>query len=110
MLATTKQAVGAGLLAVLCSASHPYGGTEPFSPELPRKVAGLITQVEGEQMTISPTLNNNTKHMTGRLDGKKTRVTINGRAAHAQDLKITFLARGEMGLDDVWVSVSAERK
>ena len=97
--------------ALMCSAAHPYEGTTPFSLELsPRKVAGLITQVEGESLTISPTLNQTTHHMTGKLDPKKTRVTINGRAARTQDLKITLLAKGEMGLDDVWVSVNAERK
>lgn len=106
-----KRLLLAAATALICTAAHPHDGNSPFAPALsPRKVAGLITQVEGESLTISPTLNHTTHHMTGKLDPKRTRVTINGRAARTQDLRITLLAKGEMGIDDVWVAVNAERK
>ena len=38
----------------------------------------------------------------------RTRVMVDGRAAKSGDLKITYDAKAELGLDDVWISVRAD--
>ena len=72
-----------------------------------RRVQGVITAVELKSLTID--CNQTKKGVTGKLD-PSTRVTLNGKPAKAQDLRIAFSAKGEMGLDDGWVAVSAESR
>jgi len=69
-----------------------------------RRVKGIITAVEGPSMTITPT---GKKTVTGRLDPQRTQVIIDGHAARVGDLKVTYDAKAELALDDVWISVRA---
>jgi len=70
-----------------------------------RKVSGIITAVEAQSLTIQP---QGKKRVTGRLDPIRTRVMVDGRAAKSADLRITYDAKAELGLDDVWISVRAD--
>src|SRR5262245_13244258 len=85
-----------------------------FAPDLrqataatQRHVSGIITSVGTDSMTIALPQGNRT--VTGRLDARRTHVTVNGRAAQVGDLKVTYDARAELGLDEVWISVRATR-
>ncbi|MBL8606430.1 MAG: hypothetical protein JNL38_03885 [Myxococcales bacterium] len=73
-----------------------------------RRVQGVITAVDAQSLTIAPLHSN--RGVTGRLDPKRTRVVVNGRPAKVADLQVTFSAKAEMGLDDVWVSVQADSR
>ncbi len=70
-----------------------------------RRVNGIITQVEPARMSIQP-MHGKTA-ISGRL-AAGTLVTLNGHAAQIADLKITYDAKAELGLDDVWISVRAD--
>jgi hypothetical protein len=94
-------------LALLAGLLLPtLGSAEPLNTE--RRVSGIITAVESGAITICALDGKHTT--TGRVDASKTRVTINGKGARPGDLKVTFPARGAIGLDDVWLSVAAESK
>lgn len=68
-----------------------------------RHVHGVITAVEPAALTIATA-----QHaVTGRIDPSRTKVTINGHAAKASDLKLTAHAKGDLCLDDVWVAIDA---
>ena len=69
-----------------------------------RRIAGIITAVEPQSLTIAP--QRGTRPITGRLDAR-TAVTVDGHAAKVGDLKVTYDAKAELGLDDVWISVRA---
>jgi hypothetical protein len=84
---------------LLLGATVSYAATQ-------RRVSGIITQVEPVKMSIQPM--HGKPAVTGRLTPGKTIVTVNGRAAHIADLKITYDAKAELGLDDVWISVRAD--
>ena len=73
------------------------------------RIAGIITDVGPTSLTICPQ-KQGTRPVTGRLDRQKTRVVVDGRPASAADLQITYTAKAELGLDDVWVSVNAATK
>ena len=45
--------------------------------------------------------------MEGKL-GAATKVTVDGHAATVADLRVTYDAKAELGLDDVWISVRAD--
>jgi hypothetical protein len=70
-----------------------------------RRVSGIITAVEDRSMTIAPP--HGKKTVTGRLDDARTRVMVDGHPARVGDLKVTYDAKAELGLDDVWISVRA---
>ncbi len=70
-----------------------------------RRVNGIITAVEPKSLTIQPL--HGKKTVSGRLDIEKTRILVDGQPAKTEDLKITYDAKAELGLDDVWVSVRA---
>jgi hypothetical protein len=72
-----------------------------------RRVNGVITAVEAQSLTIQP---QGKKRVTGRLDAARTRVIIDGHAAKSSDLRITYDAKAELGLDDVWISVRADSR
>lgn len=77
---------------------------EPLSTE--RHVHGVITSVEPTVLTIS--VGNRT--ITGRIDPSRTKVTVNGKAAKAGDLKPPSHAKAELCLDDVWIKVDAHEQ
>jgi hypothetical protein len=87
-----------GALSVLLLASGSDAATQ-------RKVQGIITDVETASVTISPMQGKST--VTGQVDGRKTRIVLDGHAARLADLKVTYKAKGELGLDDVWVTLVA---
>jgi hypothetical protein len=82
------------------------GSAEPLNTD--RRVHGIITASEPGTLTICAIDGKHT--ITGRVDSSKTRITVNGKGAGQGALKVTFPARGEVGLDDVWVAVHAEAK
>lgn len=69
-----------------------------------KRVQGIITQVEGVNVTIC-TQGSQAKSLTGKIDPKSTKIVVQGHTGAASDLKVAASARGELGLDDVWVSV-----
>src|SRR5215472_9009771 len=71
-----------------------------------RHVQGIITDVEAASVTITPVLGKTT--VTGRVDDRKTKIVLDGRAAKVSDLKVTFTAKGDLGLDDVWTTLSVQ--
>ena len=66
-----------------------------------RKVAGVITQVDTASMSIAPT---GKPTVSGRID-PRTHVTIDGQPGKVADLQVTYVAKGSLCLDDVWVSI-----
>lgn len=93
-------------LAVLALGSTALGQDGAKSQELTteRRVQGIITQVAPTVVTIS---GSSKREVVGKIDPKRTRVTVNGHAAQASALEVTYVARGEIGLDDVWNSIDA---
>lgn len=89
--------------------SAPYGvsrasdtsGDVPSSTT--RHVHGIITTVDPEHLTIASMQTT----VSGRLDPKRTRVTVNGKPGKLADLKLTAHAKAELCLDDVWIVVEA---
>jgi hypothetical protein len=67
-----------------------------------RTIVGIITAADSSSITIHPRQGAPT---TGRI-GNRTVVTLDGRAARPSDL-MTDSAQGQLGLDDVWSSISA---
>ncbi len=91
--------VGAlGVVSVLLLATASDAATQ-------RKVQGIITDVESASVTISPVQGRST--VTGQVDGKRTRIVLDGHPARVADLKVTYKAKGDLGLDDVWVTLTA---
>ncbi|MFO0643711.1 MAG: hypothetical protein U0183_31075 [Polyangiaceae bacterium] len=88
-------------LAFAAPGERSLHAEEPSSTS--RHVHGIITTVDKGQMTIASMQS----AVSGKLDPKKTRVTVNGKAASIADLKLTAHARGELGLDDVWSVVES---
>jgi hypothetical protein len=82
------------------------GAAEPLNTQ--RRVSGIITAIEPGALTICAIDGKHT--ITGRIDAQRTRITVNGKGATPAALKVTFPARGEVGLDDVWLTVNAEAK
>ena len=72
------------------------------------RFAGIITAVEPTRLTIAPMRSK--EAVTGLIDGQRTKITIDGHAARPNELHITYAAKAELGLDDVWVSVAAESR
>jgi hypothetical protein len=43
--------------------------------------------------------------VSGKIDPRRTKVTVNGHPGKLADLKLSAHARAELCLDDVWVSI-----
>lgn len=87
-------------LAVLGLSVTLLGAAEPLATE--RHVHGVITAVDASKLTIA-----SSQHaVSGKIDPSRTRVTVNGQPAKSVDLRLTAHAKGELGLDDVWTSIS----
>jgi hypothetical protein len=71
---------------------------------------GLITSVDGAQVAISPMLGKAGKTAMGRVDGSRTKLFVNGKPARVGDLKVTYAAKGELGLDDVWLALNVDAR
>src|SRR5690349_10023931 len=65
-----------------------------------RRVHGVITAVEPAKLTIASAQHS----VSGKIDPARTKVTINGHPARVADLKLTAHAKGELCLDDVWLT------
>jgi hypothetical protein len=95
-------------LAVLALGSTAAGGSksaEELTTE--RRVQGIITQVEPTVVTIT---GSSKREVVGKIDPRVTRVTVNGHAVQPSALEVTYVARGEIGLDDVWRSIDAQAR
>ena len=68
-----------------------------------RYVHGIITTVDTDRLTIASMQNS----VSGKLDPKRTRVTVNGKPGKLADLKLTAHAKAELCLDDVWIVIDA---
>ena len=67
-----------------------------------RKVAGVITQVDPSSMSLAPT---GKPTVTGRID-PRTHVAIDGQPGRVADLQVTYVAKGQLCLDDVWTQIT----
>jgi hypothetical protein len=83
------------------------GGT-PTAETTQKRVRGIITSVEGQEVTIAPVVS--LPSLTGRIDPKRTHIEVDGHAARPVDLEVTLSANAELGLDDVWVSIRASSR
>ena len=91
------------VLTPLCPAALVWFGRLPRSGCVVHRC-----EVDPAAVTITPL--HAKAGVSGAVDPKRTRVTLNGRPARATDLQVSFSAKGEMGLDDVWVSIQAESR
>lgn len=66
-----------------------------------RRVAGVITAVDPAKVTIASTQ----RAVTGKIDPARTKVTVNGHPGKVADLQLTAHAKGELCLDDVWLTI-----
>lgn len=66
-----------------------------------KRYAGVITALDAASMTIQ----GRSAAVTGRVDATKTKVFIDRRSVKASELKVTYVANAELGLDDVWSAV-----
>jgi len=95
--------------AALSSVALARPGSPPASVEATdKRVSGIITAVDAASVCIT-TLHGG-KVVTGRIDTARTKVVLDGAPAHAGDLQITYGAKAELGLDDVWSSIQATRR
>jgi hypothetical protein len=69
-----------------------------------KAISGIITAVDPALLTIAP-MQGHKQCVTGRIDPARTHVFIDGHAARLADLKVTYAARAELALDDVWTTV-----
>ena len=95
----------AGLALGSTALGHDAGKSSELTTE--RRVQGIITQVEPTVVTIT---GSSKREVVGKVDPKRTKVTVNGRAAQPSALEVTYVARGEIGLDDVWNSIDAQAR
>lgn len=106
---TTVKLIGLGvLLGLTVSTSAPevalgssLGTGDPQATS--RFVTGVITAVDGANVTITPL--SGSRPSTGRVQVGRTRIVVNGRSGNPADLKVTYSAHAELGLDDVWESI-----
>jgi hypothetical protein len=94
----TVAVLGGTLVAALVVGTAADASTQ-------RRVNGIITAVEAQSLTIQP--HGKRSVAIGRLDPARTHVTLDGRPAKATELRVTYDAKAELGLDDVWISVRA---
>ncbi len=94
-------------LAVLALGSTAVGSEGSTQLTTERRVQGIITQVEPTVVTIT---GSSKREVVGRVDPKVTRITVNGHSVQASALEVTYVARGEIGLDDVWRSIDAQAR
>ncbi|MEO7113111.1 MAG: hypothetical protein ABI183_21915 [Polyangiaceae bacterium] len=83
-------------IGVMALASSAFAITE-------RHVQGVITAVDPTTVTIQ-----GKETVTARIDGK-TRIHLDGKLARLADLKVTYVARGELNLDEAWTDIEATR-
>ena len=100
MLVVAAQVVGGGLPQANAGAkvTSNVQTTE-------KRVQGMITAVAATSMTIAPMRG---QTVSGKIDPKKTKILVDGKLSKTADLQITYTAKAELGLDDVWVTVSAD--
>jgi hypothetical protein len=72
-------------------------------------VQGIITSVDGAQVSVSPP-GKSSRTAMGRVDGARTKLFVNGKPARVSDLRVTYAAKGELGLDDVWLTLNVDAR
>jgi hypothetical protein len=75
-----------------------------------KHVQGIITSVDGAQVAISPMAGKTGKTAMGRVDSQRTKLFVNGKPARVGDLKVTYAAKGQLGLDDVWLALNVDAR
>lgn len=99
-----KRAISFAIAAIALTFVAPVRLVHADEPEsTTRHVHGIITGVDDAHLTIASMQSS----VSGKLDPKRTRVTLNGKPAKLADLKLTAHAKGELCLDDVWVTIDA---
>ena len=66
-----------------------------------RHVAGVITAVDTQSTTIASAQS----AVSGKIDPQRTKVTVHGKPGTLNDLKLTAHAKGDLCLEDVWLSI-----
>src|SRR4051794_39724921 len=85
-------------IAIGLTTSAGYGATD-------RRVQGIVTSVEGQKVSIA-SHGGSHGNVSGTIDPAKTRILVDGNLARPADIQVTFEARAELGLDDVWRSIA----
>jgi uncharacterized protein YjdB len=71
-------------------------------------VHGTITAIQRGTVTITITTSaGGSEGITGRITDE-TEIFIDGRKAKASDLKVSYTAKGKIGLNDVWTFIRVE--
>lgn len=99
-----KKHIGLAAMAfALLGAADPTPRSQVEAETLATKrhVAGVITAVDGQSTTIASA----TSTVTGKIDPSRTKVTVHGKPASLNDLKLTAHAKGELCLEDVWLAI-----
>ncbi len=86
-------------VALVAVALALLGAGEPLATQ--RKVAGVITAIEPQALTIASSQHT----VTGKIDPARTKVTVQGKPGSLGDLKLSSRAKGELCLDDVWLAI-----
>lgn len=93
-----------GLTASTLAGAGSLASNAPSSVAATQKrVQGIITAVDGANVTIAPLQSKRT--ISGRVDPAKTKVFIDGKPATLADLRVTHRAKADLGLDDVWAHI-----
>lgn len=95
---TASTLAGAGSLA---SNANSKAGSSVAATQ--KRVQGIITAVDGANVTIAPLQSKRT--VRARVDAAKTKVFIDGKPATLADLRVTHSAKADLGLDDVWAHI-----
>jgi hypothetical protein len=98
-------ALGLSVATAWSVRAAPLPGVAPSSLETTqRRVRGIITAVDGEQVTIAA-LHGGRGPLTGRVDPKRTRIVVDGRPARPVDLEVPLSVSADLALDEVWISI-----
>lgn len=98
-----------GVTASTGAGAGSFGGNRTQVEATDKHVQGIITSVDGAQITVSP-LGKTGKTAMGRVDAARTKLFVNGKPAHVSDLKVTYAAKGELCLDDVWLVLNVDAR
>ena len=107
-----------GATALLCgltlstlSIADTLGASSEHIATTQRRIAGEITSVDDSSMTITSVKKIGSRGVVrGRIDATKTRIMIDGHPAHTRDLNLTDAVRAEINFDEVWLSISVDRR
>jgi hypothetical protein len=115
MLGKTALLAGAAILAGLtlstvCPAGSlgvvgRHGGIDTTH----RRIYGPITELDAKTMTMTVSPDGESA-VTGNIDIKRTRITIEGHESSPGELRPGNMARAQLGLDEVWDVVVVDKR